>query len=119
MLSQVDKSLTLDVKAAMEEYGYTELGLKSLLRTGKVEAEKVPVKEGSRNLKWLVNRASLEDHIANRKHGGRGGGRSDGRTKYNLYLTEEERTQVMKELAIAGLEEVANLVRRANPPKTQ
>lgn len=109
----MSKSIT--IKEAVELSGYQAMYLKNLCRQGKIKAEKLPI-DGTDIYRWQIDREDFERYISNGSN--RVGQRSDGRNKFVAYFSEDEVDSVIALLKKNGFEEAADLIKRANPPKS-
>jgi hypothetical protein len=102
----------LSIKDIVALSDVSEQYVRKALRAGKLVTTKVPVKEGSKNLKNMITRESYEAwraSVASRTT------RDDGRNKYVLYMTPDEEAKL--QTMIAGMT-FAEHLHRANIKKT-
>jgi hypothetical protein len=95
------------------ESGLSAVYVRRAITTGKLVARKEPVKEGSKTVRNIIERADYETWRATI---GQGRGRADGRNKYVLYADVSEYARLME--LVAG-EDFVSTIKRANQPKPE
>lgn len=108
-----DSKVYCTVNEALKLSGFHNPYLRKLLKEGKIEAHKENI-PGTEIPRWLISRESLNEYIERGAHTQR----ADGRNKFTLYLNPAEESVLREVLTEHELEHIAELLRRANPPKS-
>jgi len=100
VLEQVEAALaeanTLTIKQAVAISGLSEVYIRKALKAGKLVATKVPVSDGSKNLR---NEITVESFNAWRASAGTHSKREDGRNKFVLYMSEDEAKSLIEQIS--------------------
>lgn len=103
---KADVQLTLKEAAAYLQIG--DFRMRSILREKLIVATKLPVKQGSKTMKWFVATSELDRYRLEHRRG------FDGSYLYKVKLTEDQHTELCVLLEEAGLDIE---IERANPSK--
>jgi len=86
----------LGIIEAANELGLSQVYVRNAIRHGALKSVLVPVREGAKTQKHQISRDDLDAWTASRSNRSR---REDGRSKYTLYATTEEKARIEALLA--------------------
>jgi hypothetical protein len=105
---------TFSIRKAADALEVSEMYLRKMISQGKIKTSKVAISEHVwRHEISAAELAAFKARSSNRSS------RDDGRNKFVAYMTAAEEAQVRKLLKEAKLAEVEQLIKRANPAKTE
>lgn len=108
----LDDELTYTLDEASEVTGLSKHYIRALIRKDRLEAIKVPIAEGSRVTRWELD----TDVIRSLKTRGNRSIRVDGRNKYYIYMTPEERIELQEIFTVMNK---ADWLERVTPAYTK
>jgi len=108
------KAKELNIPGAAKYLNYTRPYVRALIRNKKIKTTLRPIAPNAKVKRHMIAITELKKFQLTRITRTR---RKDGRNKYILYVTPGEHQEVLTALKNAGLQDVADLIVRANPQR--